>query len=213
MTTAGQLKEFNPASASFEVYVERFELYVAANSIPEDKKSQLFLTALGDEAYTTLRSILLDKAPKDAVYKDIVTQLKKHYAPKRSVVAERYQFQRRSQKENESIGDFIVALKSLAIPCNFGAFQKEALRDRFIAGVSSDSIRCRLLALDDNEATFDKVCQVAFSMEAAERQTREMHNVPGTTKDSEGGESVLWKDQRPSQRKDMASVMSSALNI
>ncbi|XP_064469903.1 uncharacterized protein LOC135384639 [Ornithodoros turicata] len=172
-------------SATFDVYVERFELCVETNDIAHAKKAKLFLTAIGEQAYATLRSTLLKKTPSEATYKEIVTELRKHYAPKRSVVAERYQFHRRIQRDDESINEFLVPLKSLASYCKFGSFLEEALRDRFIAGLTNNSIRCRLLAMEDSEATLSRVCELAEAMEAAERQAREMYGA-STTDDAEG---------------------------
>lgn len=170
----GKLPEFDPDGDNCDVFFERFECFVAANDIAEDKKLQVLLTSIGEKAYVTLRSLLLPKTPTKETYDVVIATLKKHYTPKCSVVTERYRFNQRKQEPHESIGDFIVGLKQLAATCEYGTFLEQALRDRLIAGLCSDSIRCRLLATPDAELTWDRTCSIAAAMESATRGTREM---------------------------------------
>lgn len=173
-TTVGKLPEFQQEDGNFEVYLERFEVFAAANDIAEDKKLPLFLTAIGEKAYVTLRSLLLPKAPAKASFTEVVDVLKKHYAPKRSLVTERYRFHQRKQEPHETVADFIVEVKKLAATCEFGAFLTEALRDRLVAGIRTEGVRCRLLAMPDEEVTWERACSVAMAMEAATQDTKEM---------------------------------------
>lgn len=174
MGPIGNIGEYRPDLTPIQVYIERFELFLEANSIEEGKRVHTFLTVMGEKAYTTLRNVLAPQLPTKAKYEDLVDTLLQHYGPKRSVVAERYHFHRRIQGKDETLSDFIVALKELAATCNFGNFLEDALRDRFIAGLHNNDIRCRLLAIDDKNATFKKACSTALSMEAADKETRQM---------------------------------------
>ncbi|XP_075743758.1 uncharacterized protein LOC142802671 [Rhipicephalus microplus] len=173
-TTVGKLPEFQQEDGNFEVYLERFEVFAAANDVAEDKKLPIFLTAIGEKAYVTLRSLLLAKTPAKTSFTEVVDVLKKHYAPKRSVVTERYRFHQRKQEPHETVADFIVELKKLAATCEFGAFLTEALRDRLVAGIRTEGVRCRLLAMPDEEVTWERACSVAMAMEAATQDTKEM---------------------------------------
>ncbi|XP_075732584.1 uncharacterized protein LOC142775122 [Rhipicephalus microplus] len=170
----GKLPEFDPDGDNCDVFFERFECFAAANDIAEDKKLQVLLTSIGEKAYVTLRSLLLPKTPTQETYDVVIATLKKHYTPKCSVVTERYRFNQRNQEPHESISDFIVGLKKLAATCEFGTFLEQALRDRLIAGLCSDSIRCRLLATPDAELTWERTCSIVAAMESATRGTREM---------------------------------------
>ncbi|KAH7969224.1 hypothetical protein HPB52_016109 [Rhipicephalus sanguineus] len=110
-TPVGRLAEFSPDTGSIEVYIERFEVFASAN-IDEPRKAQVFLTVLGEKAYVTLRSLLLPKSPADSKYADIMKVLREHYAPRRSIVTERYRFHRRDQGQSETTGEFVVELKN-----------------------------------------------------------------------------------------------------
>lgn len=160
----GTLPLFRPDRGDFDVYLERFELFAAANNIVEEKvKQQWFLTALDDDAYLTLRTLLLPKSPPEATFEESSLALKNHYSPRLPLVAERYKFNCRNQEPYESVSDFIVEIKRLAVQCEFGPFLPELLRDRLISGLKDDVIRRQLLAMP--EVSFDRACAVAKSME------------------------------------------------
>ncbi|KAL1478151.1 hypothetical protein MTO96_035179 [Rhipicephalus appendiculatus] len=156
----------------------RFEVFASANNIDELKKAQVFLTVLDEKAYVTLRSLLLPKSPADSKYADITKVLREHYAPRRSIVTERYRFHRRDQGQSETIGEFVVKLKKLAATCEFGSFLEESLRDRLISGLRSEDIRCRLLSLPNKEATWERVLNIATAMETAKNDTKEILPAP-----------------------------------
>ena len=119
MLTFGQI-EFRPENESFSVYLERFELFVLANSNPDSKEIPLFLTVLGS---------------KDKSFKTITGVLKAHIEPKPPIVAQTLNFHHRDQAQGESVAEYLVAeLRHLASKCNFGAYLDEALRDRLVCG-------------------------------------------------------------------------------
>ena len=57
------------------------------------------------------------------------------------VIAERHKFWTASQGESESVSEFIVRLKKLALTCSFGEFLSQALRDRLVCGLHSKMSR------------------------------------------------------------------------
>ncbi|KAL1437918.1 hypothetical protein MTO96_048504 [Rhipicephalus appendiculatus] len=166
-TTFGKLPEFCPDSGNIDVYLERFELFAKANGIDAEKKLEIFLTIIGEKAYVTLRSLLLPKTPTEVKYEDAKKALQQHYAPKRSVVTERYHFYRRNQ---------------------------------------DDTIRCRLLALPDDEVTWDRVCKVATAMEAAQKDTQDMLSDNAGASNAE----LYWQGN---QRKPTATSKNYATHI
>lgn len=199
-----KLPEFAPGSGSFDVFVERFELYTTVNEIAEAKKLHLFLSAIGEEAYVTLRSLLLPKTPSTSSYPEVVFALKEHYSPRRSVVSERYHFNQRKQASQETVAEFVVQLKKLASLCDFGAFLEQALRDRLIAGLHSEAIRCRLLAMSDSELTWDRVCNTATAMEAAAKDAVEMV-AENTAEQSASCSDIHWQSQSAALRRSSQS--------
>ena len=97
--------------------------------------------------------------------------LSAHFKQKTLVIAERFQFYKRNQNENESISDYIVELKKLTSICDFGDFQSMASRDRLVCNLRSDSIQRKFLAGGD--LTFDKAKKITVAMELVQRNAVE----------------------------------------
>ena len=65
--------------------------------------------------------------------------------PKTNFIAERYKFNSRNQREDESISEYMACLRKLASTCKFGTFLDDALRDRFVCGVKSAELPDHML--------------------------------------------------------------------
>ena len=193
----GRVGEFIAERETFCSYVERMEMFFTANNIVEttgegstqvnrvvaERKRAIFLTEVGAEVYSTVSNLLAPVKPKDTPFTEIVSALEKHYNPKPLEIAQSFHFGTRSQKLGESIGDYVLALKKLAIHCNYGEFLDRALRDRLVCGLSNPKIQNKLLKTED--LTFEKVCRIAKAMEMAERNTQEFRIHPTTSEGSQ----------------------------
>ena len=89
---AGHLELFDPEVESIVVYLERVELYFAANEIKTDKRVPVFLNLIGRENYSLLRSILLPQKPVEQPLKKLMDILREYYEPKKVVMAARSLF-------------------------------------------------------------------------------------------------------------------------
>ncbi|XP_077520001.1 uncharacterized protein LOC144129806 [Amblyomma americanum] len=180
MATRGfpnQIQEFNGSS-----WVGRLQFYFEANNItdPALKRANL-LTLCGEQTYDTVCALIQPSTPAAVTYDDIVAPLQKHYDPRPSEVYSRAGFQRRDQLEGETVSVYIAALKKLAAHCNFGTLTTTAtrqerdtassanttmlpldvmLRDRFVCGLSDESLQQRMFA--EKDLTFNKACDIAF---------------------------------------------------
>ena len=137
----GRIDTFNPDCESIEAYLERIDLYFAANNVPDDRKVAIFLSVLGGKTYTLLRNLLAPQKPSERTLAELRTALSTHFEPKRVVVAERFHFYRRNQAAGESISEFVAELRKLSTHCQFAAGDQlsEALRDRLVCGLRSES--------------------------------------------------------------------------
>ena len=96
--------------------------------------------------------------------------------PKPILIAESFKFHRLNQHESETVAQFVVELKRLALKCEFGTFLEEALRDRLLCGLKSVQIQKKLLA--ERDLTFKKAFETAQSMELANKEDFRHTNVP-----------------------------------
>lgn len=101
--TIGSIQDYHPENELFSSYMERVELFFAANSVADDKKVAALLSIIGSKSYSLVRSLVTPSLPQDKEYKDLVAALKGHYEPRPLVIAERFQFHRRAQAVGESI--------------------------------------------------------------------------------------------------------------
>ena len=145
----------------------------AANQLVANRKRAIFLIEVGPEVYSTLRNLLAPAKPKDTLFTDIVRILEKHYSPKPLEIAQSFHFGTRNQKSEESVSDYVLALKKLAVHCNYGEYLNRALRGRFVCGLNNPKIQNKLLNTED--LTFEKACGIAKTMEMADRNTQEFH--------------------------------------
>jgi hypothetical protein len=176
--------EFNPAVEDFDCYVERLSMYFEANDIDEEKQKSVFLSVLGPKHYSLLRSLCAPDAPSTKTFDQLVATLKAHVSPKPLVIAERFKFHNRRQANVENVKDFAAELRRLASTCDFGQFLSEALRDRFVCGLSNASIQKKLLS--EKDLTFAKAIDIAHGMEAAASHSAALHSQnPEETDNSE----------------------------
>jgi hypothetical protein len=166
MSFIGKIAEFDSAAEDLEMYLERLELFFEANDVKIEKKPIILLQLIGPSAYKTLKSLFSPELPKSKTYVQLTSKLKEHYQPVKSVIVACFTFNKRSQKEGESINDYSVALQHLASACQFEAHLDRALRDRFVCGVLGEEIR-QVLLNSTEEISFAKACQLARGLEAA----------------------------------------------
>ena len=158
MAYIGNIQPFDPNTCDFKLYIERVNLYFEANEIDATKRVSVLLTLIGDRTYSVLKDLLDPDAPSTKTLKQIVDVLTEHYSPKKSVIAERFTFSRRRQGSNESMAEYIAAIKKLSVHCNFGTFLNDALRDKLIEGVSEVPLQRELL----NYLTFNSASEMSL---------------------------------------------------
>ena len=90
-------------------------VFVANSKVDRAKKVTVFLTVLGGKAYALLENLLAPTCtkPTDKVYGDLVKAMKDHLKPKPLIIAERFKFHHRNQREGETVAQYLVELHKL----------------------------------------------------------------------------------------------------
>lgn len=162
----GNISEFKPDGDDWPTYKTRFSSWLLVNDVEDNAKQKAaFIALLGGEAVSLLTNLCSPDKLEDKDYAALVQLMDEHYGRKNEV-AEAYVFDTRVQKPNESIPEFVLALKKLSIHCNFGptAQLKQKLRNRLVAGVTSDTIRQALIR-EGPGLTFDAAVTLATQMD------------------------------------------------
>ena len=199
MTPFGRIEPFNAENESITAYLERIELFFQANEIANEKKVAVLLSVIGGKTYTLLRGLLSPAKPQEKTFAELAAELKKHFEPRKVVIAERFHFHRRSQEPDETIAEYMGQLRKLSIDCAFN----EALRDRFVCGLRAEAIQRRLLS--ESNLTLTKALETAQGMEAAAKKAQQfkgtetaIQKVTRATGSSSGSAcSPLWEGKPP----------------
>ena len=68
--------------------------------------------------------------------------------------------------------EYVAELPRLTVNCHFGDFLDQALQDRFVCGLLSDSIQRCLLT--ESDLSFTRAVEIAQGMEAAAKDTLQL---------------------------------------
>ena len=98
------------------------------------------------------------------------------------------------------MGDYIAALRKLSIHCKFGTFLNEAIRDKFVCGITSDTIRKRLSSKRDLD--LQKAIELAKGLEEAENQSKIISSEQQQTLTQENAYKIIPTSQRTPLRRE-----------
>ena len=124
------------------------------------------------ETYQVVKDLLAPGAltADDVTYSRIVDVMKEHVKPELSALVCRYEFDNRVRNPNESVAEFVKALKHLATECKFSnEMRTERLRDRLIAGIRDDKMLRVLLSKKITKLTFEGAVQQCVAIERASK--------------------------------------------
>ncbi len=142
------------------------------NEIDSGKKVDVFLSVLGPIEYGLLKSLVEPAKVADLSYPQITQTLSKHFKPKPILIADRFRFYQRNQGPDETISDYLLALKRLASSCEFGTFLDDALQYKFVSGLTGEAYHRRLQS--EKDLTFKKAYDIALAFELAQKDTKQL---------------------------------------
>ena len=168
-SSIGHIEPFNNEKENWDSYAERFNHYLLANDIEDEKKTvSVFLTIIGSKTYELLRNLVAPGKPADLKYQELVEILGKHFNPAPLLIAERFHFHNRNQNEAEGVADYTAVLKKYAERCQFDSFLEQALCDRFVCGLRNRAIQKKLLT--EKDLMWKMAVDIANAMESADKQ-------------------------------------------
>ncbi|XP_033105178.1 uncharacterized protein LOC117107583 [Anneissia japonica] len=172
MPQIGQINTFDNETEDWPAYAERLEAYLEANSVHDNRKVATLLTVIGPKAYALLNDLCSPALPKIKAYDELTKMLDEHFNLKPLVIAKRYRFHKRDQKQSESIQEYLAELRKLTKYCKFGNNLEDSLRDRLVCGITTTAIQKKLLA--EADLTLQKAIEIAIAMETASKEAEEL---------------------------------------
>ena len=152
-------------STKWSRWLEVWELYLASKELDKIVESSgdyertkilkpLFLLKIGEEAREVYNS--KRNADKSDKLTDVIKFMSEHYAPKRSVFAYVSIFYKAKRHEGELVCDYVVRLRQLAKPCNFGGSLDNELLRAFVFGCGITRVE-ELMCSNDNKSLQDAI--------------------------------------------------------
>lgn len=175
----GKIEAFEEASETWEHYTERLGHYFDANAIgnqeaaDQNRRKAILLSVCGSKVYKLMSDLLAPTKPGDKSYDELVKIMQDHYAPKPSEIVQRFKFNNRFRQQNESVSDYVAALRNIAEHCNFNDTLETMIRDRIVCGIANDRIQRRLLS--EQDLTFKKAYEISHAMEMAAKDVLDLH--------------------------------------
>ena len=147
-TPMASFQPFDSASELWTDYLARFRTFVTANSIPDNKQAQIFLTNQSNSVYKMLSNLAAQQQPVKSIHEltmnDIQTFMAEQFDPKRFVVRERFKFwSDMKRKPGETIPELASRIRQDAATCDFQSIKDpldEALRTKFICSVDNEAV-------------------------------------------------------------------------
>ena len=138
--------------------------------------------AMGPEADRILDTFTMTEADRNK-FAPVLAKFDEYFVPKRNIIHERAQFHRCSQKENETVDEYVRRLYDAAQYADF-ADKDNTIRDRLVLGLVDSEISEKL-QLEDN-LTLDKAISIAKRDDSVKKQLKEQRHVDAVRKDKGG---------------------------
>ena len=189
-TPMASFQPFDSTSELWTDYLARFRTFVTANSVPDNKQAQIFLTNQSNSVYKMLSNLAAQQQPVKSIHEltmnDIQTFMAEQFDPKRFVVRERFKFwSDMKRKPGETIPELASRIRQDAATCDFQSIKDpldEALRTKFICSVDNEAVLKILFKLKDDELKFSNAIRVAQEVEEAAKVAKEtVHGQPSTS--------------------------------
>ncbi|XP_065082215.1 uncharacterized protein LOC135704655 [Ochlerotatus camptorhynchus] len=162
------------AAAAAPRWVERLETALSIYGVADvEMRRNLLLHHMGPESYDVICDKLAPASPRTKTFQEIVQLLEAYYNPQRLEISENYRFNCRRQGDKdavsaeETVDEYLVALRRIAITCNFDQYLEKALRNQLVFGIKRNDIRSRLL--EKRNLTLQDARDIAVGMELSRK--------------------------------------------
>ena len=171
---------FGSTAELWKDYLLRFETFVNANSVPDDKKALVFLTNQTSGTYKLITNYASQQdvptTANDMKFSDITDFMSSHYDPTQFTVRERYKvWSTIKRKPGETPTELAAMVRQMATTCDFPAIKNpldEAMRTCFICAINNEAILKSVLREKEEKLTFAKAVEIATEVEEAAKTAK-----------------------------------------
>ena len=160
-------------SENWRRFKQQYDIYLTASGSEKKDdtvKIAILLNFAGEDAIEVFNTFQFPKGDEKKLNK-VLEQFERYCNPRKNVVFERYQFWQITQKDSETVDQFVTRLKNKVKSCEYTAVD-DMVRDKFVFSKRDLSVKERLLRED--KLTLEKAISMARASEASKEQVKAM---------------------------------------
>ena len=154
----------------WQKWKRRFEQFRQASGLSTEttqRQVSMLLYTMGEEAEDTLLSTKISESDQKD-YDKVIAKFDSFFQVRKNVIFERARFNRRCQKQDESVEQFITCLYQLSENCAYGDLRDEMIRDRIVVGIRDEAMSQKLQL--DADLTLESAKKMVRQREAVREQ-------------------------------------------
>ena len=153
-----------------DLYVEELQNYLVAagtEKFPETRRVAIVLNIVG---FTTRKVIKAASSTPCTTTTEVYDLLRRLFPASQSFTLARKKFNRRVQRETESVLEFFTDISNLSLQCNYGKLREDLLRDKLVMCLHPD-IKQKLIL--EQPLTMQTALETAQRIEMINKELRE----------------------------------------
>lgn len=169
-------------SENWRFWKQRFLTFLKATEMdkkPEATKCAQLLTFVGEEGIRIYNTFKFEENEVDK-FEKLIEKFDDHFNLKRNLAFERYKLLKCKQKEGQTIENYIVEVKNLALSCELEILENSLVKDIITCGISSESLREKIL-LSEQIKTLEDLTKLCISSESTRQRNKVISNGQGDT--------------------------------
>lgn len=134
---------------NYQFFKQKFEIYLNASrqtNLDSKYKAALFLNVIGDNALAIYNNFPSEDKTEEK-YEELINKFDKYFLPHINVTYERHMFFLRDKKVEETIDEYVNALRGLSSTCEFDNLTDSLIRDRIVMGITDRNLKDTLLRI------------------------------------------------------------------
>ena len=179
-------KNFNFMNPSSWIEWKRnyMRYHTAIELAKKDEKVQVanLIYCMGNEADRILDNFTMPDGDREK-FKPVLEKFDAYFVPKRNIIHERAQFHRCSQRESETVDEYVRRLYEAAQYADFPD-KEDTIRDRLVLGLLDSEISEKL-QIEEN-LTLDKAISISKRDDAVKKQLKEQRHVDAVKRQPQG---------------------------
>ena len=150
---------------------DNYALVARLNRFEDEFKTATFLPCIGEDALEIFEGLDFPSEDDRKKLEVVITKFQGFCLGETNETYERFVFNSRQKKENETVDQYITTLRRLAQTCNFCACLRDSLiLDRLVLRINNNNIQKKLL--QDRKLTLTKAIDICRSSEKTKQQVK-----------------------------------------